>query len=123
MVIKYPQPHTSTSVPKIYIGRIVHSNSLEHLEILPKAALGVRKDGRISFLKSNVSDEIALRREYAAEGFDAAKTIHLKQSEFLFPGMIDTHLHGSQWPNLALGMEGSLRDWTEKYTDPMEVES
>jgi guanine deaminase len=47
--------------------------------------------------------------------------IHLKPSQFLFPGMVDTHLHAPQWPNLALGMEGTLREWVENWTDPIEV--
>lgn len=109
------------SVARIYVGRVVHSKSLKHLEILPQAALGVRGDGKISFLKQNVADIAALRREYASEGFAGATTIYLNPHEFLFPGMIDTHLHASPWPNLALGMEGELRDWVENYTDPMEV--
>ncbi|KAF2169309.1 hypothetical protein M409DRAFT_65015 [Zasmidium cellare ATCC 36951] len=109
------------SVARIYVGRVVHSKSLKCLEILPQAALGVRGDGKISFLKDNVGDIAALRREYASEGFAGATTIYLKPHEFLFPGMIDTHLHASQWPNLALGMEGELRDWVENYTDPMEA--
>lgn len=119
MVLKYQQD--VQSVPRIYTGRVVHSKSLEDLEILPKAALGVREDGKISFLQKEAADITALQHQYASEGFAQALTIYLKPSEFLFPGMVDTHLHAPQWPNLALGMEGSLREWIENYTDPMEV--
>jgi guanine deaminase len=119
MVLKY---HGDIqSVPRIYIGRVVHSKSLKDLEILPKAALGVREDGVISFLHKEAPDIEALQHQYASKGFAQALMIHLKPSEFLFPGMVDTHLHAPQWPNLALGMEGSLREWIENYTDPMEV--
>lgn len=53
-------------------------------------------------------------------GFEGAKCISLDPLQFLFPGLIDTHLHAPQWPNLAIGMEGNLRDWVENYTDPIE---
>lgn len=120
MVIRYDQEMKPAA--RIYIGRIVNPKSLKHLEILPKAALGVRNDGKIAFLKSGVPEDIAsLENEYASEGFSNAETIYLRSSEFLSPGMIDTHLHAPQWPNLALGMEGNLREWVEHYTDPMEV--
>lgn len=119
MVIKYEQE--SKGVPRIYVGRIVHAKSLKHLEILPKAALGVREDGTISFLKAEIPDTVMLGHEYASEGFAEATTIYLRPSKFLFPGMIDAHLHAPQWPNLALGMEGDLKEWVEHYTDPMEV--
>ncbi|CZR53975.1 uncharacterized protein PAC_03858 [Phialocephala subalpina] len=41
--------------------------------------------------------------------------------QFLFPGLIDSHLHACQWPNMAMGMEAGLKDWIEKYTDPLEA--
>jgi len=45
----------------------------------------------------------------------------LSPTQFLFPGLIDTHLHAPQWPNLAIGMEGNLAEWVRDYTDPMEA--
>ena len=30
-------------------------------------------------------------------------------------------MHAPQYPNLALGMEGDLREWCENYTDPIEA--
>jgi guanine deaminase len=41
--------------------------------------------------------------------------------QFLFPGLIDTHMHAPQYPNMALGMEGDLKEWCENWTDPMEA--
>lgn len=114
MVIKY-SPQAMGGSKKIFVGRIVHSRSLQNLEILPTAALYVNGDGTIAALQDNA-------KPYAApEGYENAETIRLKSSQFLFPGMIDTHLHAPQWPNLALGMEGNLRDWIEDWTDPVEV--
>jgi guanine deaminase len=106
---------------KVFIGRIVHSKSLKHLEILPKAALGVAKDGTISFLDSSIASAEEARAKYSPSGFADADYITLGPLQFLFPGLVDTHLHAPQWPNLAIGMEGNLREWCENYTDPIEA--
>lgn len=106
---------------RIFVGRIVHSKSLVQLEILPKAALGVKPDGTIEFVHQHKGSIDELQKTHAADGFGGAEIIHIAPSQFLFPGMIDTHLHAPQWPNLALGMEGNLREWVENWTDPIEV--
>ena len=106
---------------KVFIGRIVHSKSLKHLEVLPKAALGVAEDGKISFLDSSITSADAARAKYSNSGFADADYITLTPTQFLFPGLVDTHLHAPQWPNLAIGMEGDLREWVEHYTDPIEA--
>lgn len=105
-------------LPTVYIGRIVHSRSLQNLEILPNAALGVRADGTIAFLHPNAEN---IEDILEMHDFTSAETVRLNPSQFSFPGMVDTHLHAPQWPNLALGMEGNLREWIEEWTDPTEV--
>ena len=83
--------------------------------------MGVDPDGTILFVyESNESAEV-IREQYSTNGFDGVPFVQLKPTQFLFPGMIDTHLHAPQWPNLAFGMEGTLRDWVENWTDPIEV--
>ena len=37
------------------------------------------------------------------------------------PGLIDTHIHASQFPNAGLALDLTLLDWLEKYTFPTEV--
>ncbi|KAK5113273.1 hypothetical protein LTR62_003610 [Meristemomyces frigidus] len=107
----------------IFTGRIIHSKSLTELEIIPQGAIGVLPDGRIAFLSREETNISNLQRKYARLHLDftSATITHLKPSQFLFPGLIDCHLHAPQWPNLALGMDDTLRDWIEKYTDPMEA--
>ena len=112
--------HEMKSQSKIFIGRIVYSKGLKDLEVLPKAAIGVTSTGTISFLDTSDTTESVLRSKYGSE-FASASSVHLKSTHFLFPGLVDTHLHAPQWPNLAIGMEGNLREWVENYTDPMEA--
>ena len=45
----------------------------------------------------------------------------LSLTQFLFPGLIDTYVHAPQYPNLALGMEGTIGEWVRNSTDPMEA--
>jgi len=105
---------------QIFIGRVVHSKSLTDLEILPHAAIGVRPDGTIAFVDAESGSPEDVKARYTSDGFSQAVTTVLERSQFLFPGMVDTHLHAPQWPNLALGMEGTLREWVEHWTDPIE---
>ena len=46
--------------------------------------------------------------------------VHLGPSQFLLPGLIDTHIHASQFPNAGLALDLTLLDWLEKYTFPTE---
>ncbi|KAK1816725.1 hypothetical protein LTR12_008871 [Friedmanniomyces endolithicus] len=124
MVIRYHSKvpgNEGVVQPKIFIGRLIHSKSLKDLEIIPRAAIGVTTNGTIAFVNSKPATASQLQTRYANEGFAHAQVTTLTKSQFIFPGLIDTHLHAPQWPNLALGMEGTLREWCENYTDPMEA--
>lgn len=104
----------------IYYGTIVHSKSLDNLEIL-QAALGVSNDGIIQFVDDEVFSAEEAAAKYSSSGFQKGHLFTLKPLQFLFPGLVDTHLHAPQWPNLAIGMEGENLEWRENYTDPLEV--
>ncbi|KAG0647808.1 putative guanine deaminase [Hyphodiscus hymeniophilus] len=102
----------------LFIGRVVHSLSLKELEILPVSALAV-ENGIISFLDPSCKTLLEARSKHPS--FASSPFTVLSPTQFLFPGLIDTHLHAPQYPNLALGMEGTLRQWVRDYTDPMEA--
>lgn len=128
MILKYASDEAGEerqNKQRIFIGRIVHSKSLTELEIYRCGAIGIDSDGSIKFVHEygGLPSVLhpALHEMHASVGFASAEYIYLKPSQFLFPGMIDTHLHAPQWPNLALGMEGNLREWVENWTDPMEA--
>ena len=46
--------------------------------------------------------------------------VHLSPSQFLLPGLIDSHIHAPQFPNAGLALDLTLLDWLEKYTFPTE---
>ena len=49
------------------------------------------------------------------------KWFHCNWSEFLMPGMIDTHIHASQYVNAGCALDLPLLDWLHKYTFPTEA--
>lgn len=36
------------------------------------------------------------------------------------PGLVDTHIHSSQYPNSGLGLDLPLLQWLDTYTFPLE---
>ncbi|KAH0842799.1 putative guanine deaminase [Fonsecaea pedrosoi] len=104
---------------KVFFGRIIHSKSLKEVEILHRASLGIDDKGTILFVDSSVASAAEACAKHA--GFAHAETVTLGPMQFLFPGLIDTHMHAPQYPNMALGMEGDLKEWCENWTDPMEA--
>ncbi|OAP57274.1 guanine deaminase [Fonsecaea erecta] len=112
-------PEEKKSGYKVFHGRIIHSKSLKEVEILPRASLGVDDKGTIRFLDTSTASAAEACALYP--DFAHAETVTLKPLQFLFPGLIDTHMHAPQYPNMALGMEGDLKEWCENWTDPMEA--
>ena len=42
-------------------------------------------------------------------------------SQFLMPGLVDTHIHAPQYVNSGTGYDHMLLDWLKKYTYPTEA--
>jgi len=51
---------------------------------------------------------------------EADSVISLSESQFLMPGLIDTHIHAPQFPNAGLALDLTLLDWLQRYTFPTE---
>ena len=109
----------SNNTRRVFFGRIIHSKSLQEIEIFPQAALGVDESGTIHFLDPSVASAAEACEKH--QDYADAQIITLKPLQFLFPGLVDTHMHAPQYPNMALGMEGDLQEWCENWTDPMEA--
>ena len=39
----------------------------------------------------------------------------------MVPGLIDTHIHAPQYPNIGIGYDKTLLDWLQQYTYPLET--
>ncbi|OLL25711.1 putative guanine deaminase [Neolecta irregularis DAH-3] len=109
---------TSPLPPKqLFFGRIAYTLSSRELFIHKRAAIGVDGFGIIAFLDDTVSSAEEAAEKYQ---FQDADVTLLSTSQFLFPGLIDTHIHASQYPNCGIGMDLPLLDWLYKYTFPLE---
>lgn len=51
----------------------------------------------------------------------AVDVLELSSSQRLLPGLIDTHIHAPQWPQLGTGLDIPLERWLFEYTFPLEA--
>jgi guanine deaminase len=84
-----------------------------------KLLLCVDESGTIQFPDNKVESAADSCEKYS--GFKHAACTTLKPLQFLFPDMIDMHMHAPQWPNMAISIESDLIEWFENYTDPLEA--
>ena len=52
---------------------------------------------------------------------DVMPHVTLDDDLVLLPGMVDTHLHAPQWPQLGIGLDLPLERWLFEYTFPLEA--
>ncbi|KAK8731840.1 hypothetical protein OTU49_007293 [Cherax quadricarinatus] len=101
---------------KVFVGTIVHSTWEEPMNILQNTALGVH-DSEIVFIEAAQRLE-DLKTKYS---FIDSDITYLTSSQFMMPGMVDTHIHASQFPNNGIKLDLSLLDWLNTYTFPTEA--
>ncbi|CUS10035.1 unnamed protein product, partial [Tuber aestivum] len=120
-------------MPKAYyIGTFIHSLDLTTLEIVEHGIICVsngiiksihRMGKDYSESDSTLPPSVLLQKL----GHDDCNTTPppiiriIPRNHFFFPGLIDTHIHASQYPNLGLFGESTLLDWLHKYTFPLEA--
>ncbi|OCT97878.1 hypothetical protein XELAEV_18010111mg [Xenopus laevis] len=104
------------TVQQVFRGTFVHSTQICPMEILENHILGIGSTGKILFIEHAEKEaQLALKWK-----FDNSKIEDLGQNEFFMPGMIDTHIHASQYPFIGSGMERPLLEWLEHTTFPTE---
>lgn len=57
------------------------------------------------------------RKMYITSFFEE---VELTDSQFLMPGMIDTHINATQYTNTGLGYTKDYYEWLNKYIYPLE---
>ncbi|XP_056601032.1 guanine deaminase [Triplophysa dalaica] len=112
------QNDATTRIAHVFSGTFAHSTPSAALEILENCVLGVNDEGKIAFIEKDPDvDSLAKIR-----GFDASEIIQLGQYEFLMPGMVDTHIHASQYSYTGTALDLPLLDWLNTYTFPVEAQ-
>ncbi|CAG0923194.1 unnamed protein product [Notodromas monacha] len=104
---------------KVFSGLVATPRVDRSLD-LGKKVFGVDATGKIVFFEdvSFLSELRALETPYEYEPACHSKA---ERNELWIPGLIDTHTHAPQYPNLGLGLDLPLLPWLEKYTFPLEA--
>ncbi|PHH89887.1 hypothetical protein CDD83_5027 [Cordyceps sp. RAO-2017] len=109
---------------QVLLGTFVHSKTRQELEFLHEAAVGVDKHGKIVGIESgHGSVEAAKEQLLASLGWkeDEVKVTACRREQFFFPGLIDTHVHAPQYPNVGIFGKSTILDWLQRYTFPLEA--
>ncbi|XP_069969713.1 uncharacterized protein [Penaeus vannamei] len=101
---------------EVFVGIFVHSTEDNPLIIMPGMVMGVLNT-KIEFMES-LEELDHLKAEY---GFTDSNIHYMTPSQFMMPGMIDTHIHASQFPNNGVAMDLPLLEWLQTYTFPTEA--
>lgn len=100
---------------RVFHGTAVHSTASKPLCILENCVIGV-KDQKIAFV-ANEEELETVQEEFKFRNNDVTT---LTPSQFLMPGLIDSHIHGSQYSNAGLCQGISLLQWLNQVTFPTE---
>uniref|UniRef100_A0A672N3D6 Amidohydrolase-related domain-containing protein n=1 Tax=Sinocyclocheilus grahami TaxID=75366 RepID=A0A672N3D6_SINGR len=100
-----------------FFGTFVHSTPRAAVEILQNCVLGVDDKGKIAFIEKH-QDVVSLSEIW---GFETSDIRQLGQYEFLMPGMVDTHIHASQYSYAGTALDLPLLEWLNTYTFPVEA--
>ncbi|XP_026068393.1 guanine deaminase [Carassius auratus] len=108
---------TTARIAHVFSGTFMHSTPRAAVEILHNCVLGVDDKGKIAFIE-NHQDVVSLSEKW---GFETSDIKQLGQYEFLMPGMIDTHIHASQYSYTGTALDLPLLEWLNTYTFPVEA--
>ncbi|RMZ95630.1 guanine deaminase [Brachionus plicatilis] len=96
-------------------ANLIHSVDLNNLQILENKTVLVNQDTGIIEKICNHIDEISDQ-----SCINNAKFYQLKSTQFLMPGLVDTHCHAPQFFFTGTGLDLPLLEWLDKYTFPCE---
>lgn len=87
---------------------ILQTPDVDTLEVLEDHIIDVNASGAITSVSPAAVDN--------TEG-----AVSLPDNTVLIPGLVDTHIHASQWPQLGTGLDLPLDEWLFAYTFPLEA--
>jgi guanine deaminase len=103
---------------KTILANGFHMPRRESVDVLAETLITVAQDGRIeSHLRPKDPGYEAKRRAASESG----TLVRLPEGTYLLPGLIDTHVHAPQYPQLGQALDVPLEVWLNKYTFPLEA--
>ncbi|KAF5304827.1 hypothetical protein FQR65_LT07844 [Abscondita terminalis] len=98
---------------RIYLGNIIHCIKPFTVEVLENNFIAVCKNKIIKI--ENVLSLEDFKKEH-----EKHELVVLDKYQILIPGLIDTHHHAAQYPNLGLGLNKPLNEWLETHAYPLQ---
>jgi len=98
----------------VVVGTLLQTPSPRELQVQADVAVVVRH-GMVAEVLPAVS------RAAADACLAADEVVRLGRHERLLPGLVDTHIHAPQWPQLGTGLDIPLEKWLFDYTFPLEA--
>lgn len=99
----------------VVVGTLMQAPTPHALEVTAGAVIVVNDDGVIA----EVVREGMPEADSAVSAAD--RVTRLGAMQRLLPGLIDTHIHAPQWPQLGTGLDIPLDRWLFEYTFPLEA--
>ena len=99
-------------------GTLVHAPAAGDIEVLDDTLIAVDNGGQIAAVSGPDRPDYGKLEQSARE---AGKLEVLSAGEYLLPGLVDTHAHAPQWPQLGKALDRPLDEWLMKYTFPLEA--
>lgn len=115
-------------MPKLtaIVGQIIHCVKPYELEVIDGFVI-FDDNGKVYIIRGFLDDIIGNHLQIQSVGkgaFPAQETEPsvrtLSKTQLLIPGLIDTHIHAPQYPNVGLGYDKPLLDWLKDYTYELE---
>ena len=100
---------------RVVTGTVLHTPVVGELEVIENAVVVIDDAGVISAVLGAGTPEA----DSAVAA--ASQIIRLSAKERLLPGLVDTHIHAPQWPQLGTGLDIPLDRWLFEYTFPLEA--
>jgi guanine deaminase len=95
-----------------------HMPRRETVDVFTEALVSVDAEGRIESLLRPGDPGYEAKRRSAQDG---GSLVRLPEGTYLLPGLIDTHVHAPQYPQLGQALDVPLEEWLYKYTFPLEA--
>jgi guanine deaminase len=103
---------------KTILANGFHMPRREAVDVFTEALVSIDEEGRIESLLRPGDPGYEARQRSAQDG---GNLVRLPEGTYLLPGLIDTHVHAPQYPQLGQALDVPLEEWLYKYTFPLEA--
>lgn len=106
------------SIAQYFYGTFMHTPALDKLEILRDTLISVDDAGTII---SVLTPDNPAYSEACTAAKQHQRFTTIGDNAFYLPGLVDTHIHAPQWPQLGKALHLPLENWLMDCTFPLEA--